>query len=230
MSPMQAHHDRDRVLDDLLRERYSCRGFLADPVPRATIERLLAIAQRTASWCNSQPWQLTIISAPAVNRLREGLVQHVIANKPRPDFEWPAEYRGVYQDRRRECGLQLYAATGVARGDRAAAERQRLDNFRFFGAPHVAIISTDAALGVYGAIDCGAYVGNFATAARSLGVATIAQAALAAFPDFWREHARIGADRSVVCGISFGFEDPKHPANAFRTSRAAIAQVVDWID
>ena len=48
-----------------------------------------------------------------------------------------------------------------------------------FGAPHVAIVTSDEALGVYGAVDCGAYVSNFMLAAHSLGVGSIAQAALA---------------------------------------------------
>ncbi len=215
---------------DLLDQRFSCRGYRDDPVPRTTIEQVLELAQRTASWCNAQPWQLTIAGGAATRRLREALLQHVASHAPAPDFPWPAAYRGVYQDRRRDCGFRLYAATGVERGDREAAERQRLENFRFFGATHVAIVSTDAELGVYGAVDCGAYVSQFMLAAHSLGVATIAQAALAAFPDFWREQLGIAADRRIVCGISFGYADPAHPANAFRTPRAAVADTVRWVD
>jgi nitroreductase len=218
------------VLADLLQERYSCRGFLPYGVSRATLETILGIAQRTASWCNSQPWQIAIASAEATQRLREALLQHVRVNRAQPDFPWPSEYHGLYRDRRRECGLQLYQSVGVAAGDRQAGERQRLENFRFFGAPHVAIVSTDQSLGTYGAIDCGAYVANFALAAHSVGIASIAQAALAAYPDFWREHLELGEDRRIVCGISFGYEDPDHPANGFETSRAGIAEVVNWVD
>ncbi|SDP26494.1 nitroreductase [Afipia sp. GAS231] len=218
------------VLADLLQERYSCRGFLPYGVSRVTIETILGIAQRTASWCNSQPWQIAIASAEATQRLREALLQYVQVNRTQPDFPWPSEYHGVYRERRRECGLQLYQSVGVAAGDRRAGELQRLENFRFFGAPHVAIVSTDRKLGTYGAIDCGAYVANFALAAHSVGIASIAQAALAAYPDFWREHLELGEDRRIVCGISFGYEDPDHPANGFQTSRADIAQVVSWVD
>jgi nitroreductase len=217
------------VLAELLNARYSCRGYRPDPVPRDTIDTILSLAQRTASWCNSQAWQIFVAGAAATQRLREELLVHVRSHPPRPDFPWPA-YQGVYLERRRECGLQLYKATGVARGDQEAAERQRLENFRFFGAPHVALITTDESLGIYGAIDCGAYVSNFTLAARAIGVSCIAQAALAAHPEFWRERLPLTPDRKVVCGISFGFEDPAHPANSFRTSRAAVAQAVTWIE
>ena len=33
------------VLEDLLASRYSCRGFKPDPVPRATIERILGVVR-----------------------------------------------------------------------------------------------------------------------------------------------------------------------------------------
>jgi nitroreductase len=214
----------------LLAERYSCRGFLANPVPRETIEQILALAQRTPSWCNSQPWKLVITSGAATERFRNALYDYAQSHDATPDFPFPREYKGVYLERRRECGFQLYAAVGVPRGDRAAGARQTMENFRLFGAPHAAIVTTDEALGVYGAIDCGAYVNNFALAAKSLGVASIAQAALARHPQFTRAFFGLPEDRQIVCGISFGYEDPKHPANAFRTARAALASVADWRD
>ena len=103
-----------------------------------------------------------------------------------------------------------------------------LENFRFFGAPHVMIITTEADLGIYGAIDCGAYVAHVMLAAQSLGIATIAQAALAGVADFVRGHFAIPPERKLVCGISFGYADPTHPANGFRTNRASLDQVVRY--
>jgi len=216
------------ALAALLTERYSCRGFLPHPVPRETIVNILALAQRTPSWCNAQPWQLVITSGAATERFRNALYDHAQKHEVSPDYPFPAAYRGAHLERRRECGFQLYAAVGVKRGDREAGARQMLENFRLFGAPHAAIVSTDEALGIYGAIDCGAYVNNFMLAAKSLGVASIAQAALARHPQFTRQFFGLPEDRRIVCGISFGFEDPAHPANQFRTSRAALEAVADW--
>ncbi|WP_017756959.1 nitroreductase [Pseudacidovorax intermedius] len=226
---LPADADPNRTLQGLLDQRYSCRGFLPQEVPRATIERILQLAQRTASWCNAQPWQVVITRGAATERLRAALLA-AQGEPPQSDFPWPREYQGVYQARRRECGLALYDAVGVPKGDREASARQALENFRFFGAPHVAIVTSDEALGVYGAVDCGAFISNFMLAATSLGVATVPQAALASRADVLRAQLGLAADRRVVCGISFGFADEAHPANGFRTTRAGLDEVLTWAE
>jgi hypothetical protein len=66
-------------------------------------------------------------------------------------------------------------------------------------------------------------------AATSLGVATIAQAAVASWPDILREHLGIAADRTIICGLSFGLEDKAHKANGFRTTRAPIGETTSWV-
>jgi len=219
-----------QVFQQLLADRYSCRAFQPRAVERATIERILAMAQRTPSWCNAQPWQAHITSGAATERLRAALLAGVPAIKAEPEYEFPREYRGVYLARRRECGFQLYDAVGIAKGDREASAKQGMENYRLFGAPHAMIVTTDEALGVYGVLDCGAWVNNFMLAARSLGVASIAQAALSTHPKILREFFGLGEDRRIVCGMSFGYEDAQHPANRFRTRRAPQAEVVHWLD
>jgi nitroreductase len=219
------------ALEELLAERYSCRAFLDRPVPRPIIDRVLEAAQRTASWCNSQPWQVVIASGAAKERFRKAIYAEASSGAPENgDFPFPREYLGVYLERRRESGFQLYNTLGIARGDRAAYARQALENYNLFGAPHVAIIHSTEALGVYGAIDCGAYVGNFMLAAQALGLGTIPQAALARHSDLIRRHFNLGDDRRVVCGISFGFPDRDHKINSYRTSRASIPETVAFVE
>ncbi|MGE0761244.1 MAG: nitroreductase [Pirellulaceae bacterium] len=217
-------------IETLLKDRYSCRGFLSRPVPESDIRKIVTVAQRTASWCNSQPWQVHILSGEAAVRFREGLIRFRQENGPKSDIPFPREYKGVYLERRRECGFQLYESVGIARGDREGSARQADENFRLFGAPHVAVITTPEALGVYGALDCGAYVSNFMLVAQSMGVASIAQAALAGQSKFLRQFLSLPEDRLVLCGISFGYADEKHPANSFRTSRADLGQAVEFIN
>ena len=218
--------DAAATLERILDERYSCRGFTSEPVPEETIEQILRMAQRTASWCNSQAWQVDLVTGDATAAFSTHLTEHVLANDMRSDFPAPERYDGVYGDRRRASGYGLYTALGIERSDQEARLRQMLENYRFFGAPHVAIITSDAGLGTYGAVDCGGYVSTFLAAATSLGVATCAQAAIALYSDAVREHLSIPADRLIVCGIAFGYADENHPANTFRAERADLGDVV----
>jgi nitroreductase len=218
------------VLEGLLAARYSCRAYKPDPVPRAVIERIVRTAQRTASWCNSQPWHATIMSGAETEKFRNAMYQSAASGaEAAPDFPWPREYLGVYLQRRRESGFQLYNALGIAKGDKAAYAKQALENFNFFGAPHVAIITTTEPLGVYGAVDCGAYVGNFMLAAQALGLGSIAQAALARRSDVVRDYLKLADDRRVVCGISFGYPKHDHIINSYRTSRAPLSEAVTFV-
>jgi len=181
---MTQHSAPIDVLEHLLQDRFSCRAYKPEPVPRATIDRVLNAAQRTASWCNSQPWQVVIASGEAKEKFRKAIYAEASSGAPQDgDFEFPREYRGVYLERPPRKRFSALQHAGIARGDRAAYAKQALENYNFFGAPHVAIIHTDEALGIYGAIDCGAYVGNFMLAAQALGLGTIPQAHWRATPE-----------------------------------------------
>jgi len=226
----QATSEPIEVLEQLLAARYSCRAFKPDPVPRPIIERLLTTAQRTASWCNSQPWQVVITSGAETKKFRDVMYASATSGDPEaPDFPWPREYKGVYLARRRESGFQLYNTLGIPRGDKAAYAKQALENYNFFGAPHVAIITTTEELGVYGAVDCGLYVDTFMLAAQAMGLGTIAQAALARRSDVVRRHFAMSDERRVVCGISFGYADHGHLVNSYRTSRAGLSEAVTFV-
>lgn len=216
------------VLNGILASRYSCRAYLDREVDRHVLEKIVESAQRTPSWCNTQPWQLLVTSKSQTERLRLTLGEAAESDVMQPDLPFPARYAGVFDQRRKECGWQLYESVGIAKGDRQASALQNRRNFDFFGAPHVAIVTTEEDLGVYGVLDCGAFVSVFMLVARSLGVASIAQAAIAGHSPVLRRHFCLPPNRLIVCSISFGYEDPAHPANNFRTRRAGTDDVIKY--
>ena len=217
--------------EQIVSERYSCRRYLPKPVAMQTIRRILAVAQQTPSWCNCQPWQVVLVSGEAIEKFRKELYAHAAqASSIKPDFAFPLRYEGIYRERRKVCGVQLYQALGIGRENKASAAQQSLENFRFFGAPHVALITTEEDLGVYGAVDCGLYVANFMLAAQNLGVASIAQAALASYPDFIRNYFGLLPNRKFVCGISFGYADAVQPINGYRTERSPVGEAVTFVE
>ncbi|GAB3150379.1 nitroreductase [Amycolatopsis stemonae] len=214
----------------LVTERWSCRAYLPDQVPDDVLREMFEIAQQTASWCNTQPWQVHVTKGDATRRFAESLTEHAKTHDETPDLGMPSGYHGVYRDRRRAAGYALYASLGITKEDWDARVAQRLKNFEFFGAPHVAIVTTDRDQGTYGAIDCGGYVANLLLAAQSVGVATIPQAAIAMHSGHVRDYLGLPDDRLVVCAVSFGYADTAHPVNRFRTTRAPVDDAVVVIE
>jgi nitroreductase len=214
----------------LMKQRWSCRAFLPEEVPDDLMRRMLSVAQRTASWCNTQPWHVYITRGEATRRFAASLTEYALSRERASDFEMPQEYRGVHLERRRASGYALYASLGIQREDRDARTAQSLKNFEFFGAPHVALITCAAGQGVYGAMDCGGYVANLINAAHSLGLAAVPQAAIAQYSAHAREFFELPDDRLVVCAVSFGRADLEHPVNKFRTNRAEISDAVTVLD
>ena len=110
---------------DILKARSSCRAFRPDPVDEAVITRIVETARHVPSWCNAQPWQLTVTKGAATDRFRDALAQEIAkGTPPAADLDWPASYSGVYGDRRRACGFQLYDAVGIDKADRVIELRR----------------------------------------------------------------------------------------------------------
>lgn len=215
-------------LSDLLAARHSARAFLDTEVPRAVIDEVLTKAQRSPSWCNTQPWQVHVLSGAARDRFSKALGEAAFSQPQSADLGLPV-YTGVHAERRRESGYALYDAIGIERSDREARALQSLKNFEFFGAPHVLVLTTDAELGTYGVLDCGGWLTTFMLLLAEAGLGSIAQGAIAMYSDAVRDFLDLGEDRQVVCAVSFGFEDTTEAVNAFRTSRAPLTQVVQHL-
>ena len=47
---------------EIIKKRFSCRSFSNKIISRELIEKIIIDAQSTASWCNSQPWKVHLVS------------------------------------------------------------------------------------------------------------------------------------------------------------------------
>lgn len=214
---------------DTVLARSSCREFRPEPVPESLLAEVFGLAQRAPSWCNTQPWHVTVTAdIVATKRFAHALTAHVEAPgaEPEPDIDMPDTYTGAHALRRRESGLQLYSALGITREDSAARRSQGLRNFAFFDAPHVAIITVDRELGPYALVDAGVYVGHLVLAASHFGLGSVAQAAIARHAGFVRQYFELPTTESVVLAVSLGWPKPDAAANQFRTGRADLSEVV----
>ncbi len=213
-------------LDQTIRERRSVRGFLPRPVPRDLLEEVLGVAQHAPSNCNVQPWRVYVASGGVVEKLRSALVEAITAGESSVVAAPVDEFFGGYREKQIACAVELYGKMGVERGDRVGRFNASLRNFEFFDAPHVAYVCMAKSFGIGVALDVGMYVQTLMLAMQSRGISSCAQAALRAFPELAAEHLAIPDDEQILCGLSFGYEDPDVPANQTRQPRDPITSNV----
>ena len=217
-------------LDKTIRERRSVRGFLNNSlVPKETLREILELAQHAPSNCNVQPWRAYVASGERCARLRDALTAELDGGS----FGAPEDpidvFSGEYRTLQVECAVALYNAMGVERNDHEGRLRGLRRNYEFFDAPHVMVICMDRSFGMGVALDVGIYVQTLMLLMQSRGIATCAQASLRHYPEVLREELGIPAEQRVLCGLSFGYEDPATPANAARQTRRPLENNVTFL-
>jgi nitroreductase len=217
-------------LDKAICERRSVRGFLPKPVPRQVLEEVLALAQRAPSNCNVQPWRVYIASGHTIERLRAALVAAAMTADSPAMLAPVDEFFGDYRKKQIACAVELYGKMGVERGDRLGRFNASLRNFQFFDAPHVAYVCMSKSFGIGVALDVGMYVQTLMLVMRSRGIGSCAQASLRAFPGLVGTHLGIPDEEQILCGLSFGYEDPSVAANQARQPRDPISVNVFFRD
>ena len=216
-------------LHAVLAERHSARAFLPDPIDRATLDAIFAAAQRAPSWCNIQPWRVTITVPPETARVSAALVAGAKSGLPRAELPYPLDYPSPYKEHRRACGHELYTAMGIGREDKAKRYDAWLRNYEVFDAPHLAVVACDRRLGPYPFVDVGVWLGYLLAACATAGIATCAMASISAYPDVLRRELPIAETDVILFGIALGREDTGAPANRCRTSRDPIDRNVTFV-
>ena len=215
---------------EAIASRRSIRGFLPRPVPRETLEAILALAARAPSGSNIQPWKLHAVTGAPLARLKAALgAAHAAGEPAQREYEYyPTRWREPYLARRRQVGWQLYELAGVARGDREGGLRQQGRNFDFFGAPVGLVFTIDDDLEQGSWLDYGMFLQTIMIAARAEGLDTCPQAAIASYPAILRRELGIPAQETIVCGMALGWADPAEPANRLVSAREAVADFVTF--
>lgn len=217
-------------LENGILNRHSVRGFLPDPVPQTTLNKVFELAQWSPSGTNIQPWQVYVASGEVRNSLRQGFIDRIQAREPsKADHTDKGKLGEIFKERRRDCARVLYKAMGVAWEDKPARASVAFRNFEMFDAPHVAFLCMDEVFGGQSAADVGMYAQTLMLSMTAHGLASCAQGTMAHYPDLVRETFDIPSEIKVLFGISFGFEDKSIPVNNARTGRAALSDSVTFL-
>jgi nitroreductase len=215
-----------RSLADVVRARHSTRGFLpTQAVPRAILIEALKLAQLAPSNSNIQPWHFDIVEGQSRERLCSSLHEEARVH-PKVVAQLPPSFRA----RRFELGTSVYGAMGIERDDKDGRLAAQMRNYSGFDAPTIGIISIHRELGPVDMMSVGMWLQTFILALTERGVQSCVQAALATHSDVVSRVLDLPADRSVLCGIAIGYEDPLFKANHIHTPRGDYQEHVRFVD
>ena len=218
------------IFSQVVEGRRSVRGFKAEPVARDLIEDVFRVAQQAPSNCNTQPWDVVVVSGEKCDLLRTRFTETFMQGQIKLDFPYDGKYEGVYRDRQYDAANQLYSAQSIDRADKVRRNEAFMRNFTFFEAPHVAFFFLPEPFGLREAADLGMYAQTVMLAMVANGLASCPQTALSMSADMLREELGLPSSMKVMFGLSFGYEDLDHPANKCRVGRADVADTVKFID
>lgn len=219
--------------DDVILGRRSIRGYKPDPVPRALIEEIIALAMRAPSSMNTQPWNFYVVTGEALDRIRAGNTERNLAGVPHSrEFRvGDAPFAGQHRERQIGVAKQLFEAMGIARDDKAARQDWVLRGFRQFDAPVCVIVTYDRALhGMDDAsFDCGAVATALVNAAWSRGLGAVINSQGIMQSPVVREHAGVAEDQVIMKSIALGWPDDSFPANAVVSTRKSVAEATVFV-
>ena len=223
------------AVDAAMRSRRAIRRFLPTPVPRETLETILAVAARAPSGTNTQPWKVWVLQGEAKRALSQRI--RAIHDDPaqlalhQEEYAYyPTQWVSPYLERRRKLGWDLYGLLGIGKADKAAMHAQHGRNYDFFDAPVGLVFTIDRVMQQGSWFDYGMFLQNLMLAARARGLDTCPQAAFTAFHRVIAEHLGLDAGEMLVCGMSLGWADPDAVENTLVTEREPVAAFARFIE
>ena len=214
-------------LDKLLSERFSTRAYLPKPVSETLVKELLAVAGKSASGGNMQPWNTYVLANAEKDNLTAAINNEISAGKMKDDdgvSSYPENLKSPYRERRYECGMALYDALGIDRADKVRRKSQWQENYNFFGAPVGLIFTLDTQMGAPQYIDLGIYIQSVMLTAQDMGLNTCAQRSWSIWPSTCAKALSLPDEERVVVGMALGYGDMSAPINHYRVSRAATEE------
>lgn len=232
------------TLSQLIRTRRSVRDFLPKTIPEELLNAVLADANWSPSWSNTQPYRIAIASGDVRNRISNelcnlfdlgmsaqngglmGKLRILLTRRGLPDGDFSTQftYPEDLQPKRRATGAGLYEVLGIERKDNAARDKQMRRNFEFFGAPTVIFLFAHKGLHEFSILDTGIFLNSLMLSAHAHGLATCAQGALATWASPIRSEFKIPAKYQLICGVSIGYASAS-AVNNFNPGRSEASML-----
>jgi nitroreductase len=214
-----------------LASRRSIRGFKPDPVAPEILRNIMQLAGRSASFTNTQPWEVAIATGKTRDTLAARLYEAAASGvRGHSDVPYPRDWPEAAAARAQVHNTRRFETLGIAREDKVRREQVRINNFTLFGAPCAMFIFMDEGYGPWSTMDMGIFLQSIALAALGHGLGTCFQASLANYPDIVKEALDIEPHKKLLVGLSIGYPDLEAPLNAYHSARMEVDEFTRWFD
>jgi nitroreductase len=218
--------------ETLALSRRSIRGYKPDPVPRAVIEEILAVAKAAPSSMNTQPWHVHVLTGAPLERVRQRNTETMLAGaKANREIHTHGEYEGVHRQRQVAIAIKLFSAMGIARDDKPMRQDWVMRGFRQFDAPVSLVLTYDRNLdpGAVVHFDLGALSYGICLAAWNRGLGTVINGQGIMRSEIVREEAAIPADEVIMTCIALGYPNEDFAANSVKADREPNNSFVRYV-
>lgn len=219
-------------LDQAMQERRSIRGFTDQSVSRKLLEEVIALANRSPSSMNTQPWHLHVLTGEPLERFRLGNTERMLGGvAPSREIEDYAAYEGEHRKRQVEIAVQLFEAMGIERHDAERRQDWVMRGFRQFDAPVSVVVCFDRALlnNTIAHFDTGAMTYGLVLAAWSRGLGAVINGQGIMQSPVVREVANIPDDQVILTCVALGWPDEGFVANTVVSRRRPVSNAARFL-
>ena len=205
---------------ELMKERHSVRKFQSKSIPEQILKDIISISLLSPSWCNSQPWNIYVVSGNTLEQIRkEWISKH--NNKIKGYADINPGHRTDFSERSQKVMAEFYKAAGVEKDNLNIEFMNAQPNLYY--APTIVYLTLPKGHIKYSVLDLGGLEMSLMLAAKDHGVDSIPAYETVLYPDVLRKFVKIPENEDIVIGVALGYEE-KDPLNEFRSKKLTLEE------
>lgn len=206
----------------LMNERHSARNFQKKDIPENILREIITVAEKAASWENSQPWGVYVASGEVLAQVRKVWVEKNEKKiKGYPDM--PTGHRTNFSKQGQKNMEDFMKDIGDYSKDPKLEKFWRA-NIELFNAPVIVYLTLNKGHTNWSVYDLGGFGMSLMLAAKDYGVDSIPAYELIKYPDVIRKYVKVPDDEDIIVGIALGYED-ENIINKYRSTRLPLESV-----
>ncbi|WP_137596773.1 nitroreductase [Paucilactobacillus kaifaensis] len=208
--------------NEALMRRHAIRSYTDQPVSIKDLKAIVAQAQKSPSWVDSQPWKVYIATGKTVKKLaqqqadleNQGVASH---------SEIPTRHRKDWAQMPREN----MAINSKRKADWATEHNDDYDHYQkyLYNAPAVIYLTIAKNSPDWSKFDLGMFASTLMLSASAKEIDSIPSYALVKYPELERAALDIPEDETIFIGIALGYQSDSL-LNQYRSQRSKLDDIL----